>query len=236
LRCGLGLTAVRSSIVGICVVGVDVGSVAASNFAWAGFDAPSQEVAGRGDNPFSAALHLAAGLSQGLAALVVEAPMSVPVPPGADGENGWRALGRKRSGEGARPWSASAGASALATGLAQGAWMLRELASRSPGLAATTQPGMWRGVGAQLLLAEAFVSGSHKPRGHTADQHAADAEAAGLAFVKLLAGPEPITSRVVCSPRQPFNLLAAMAMWAGLRISPDELRAEVLVAVPGWPG
>jgi len=34
---------------------------------------------------------------------------------------------------------------------------------------------------------------------------------------------------VRCSPQDPFNLLAAMALWAGLRIDHAELHAEVLV-------
>ena len=51
-----------------------------------------------------------------------------------------------------------AGAAALATGLAQGAWMLRQLAVVVPGLAVTTWPGSWRRGGAQLLLAEAFIT------------------------------------------------------------------------------
>jgi hypothetical protein len=52
---------------------------------------------------------------------------------------------------------------ALATGLAQGAWMLRQLAVTVPGLAATTQPRSWRHGAAQLLLAEAFITASGKP-------------------------------------------------------------------------
>jgi hypothetical protein len=38
-----------------------------------------------------------------------------------------------------------------------------------------------------------------------------------------------LASAVCCAPRQSFNLLAAMALWAGLRIDPGELRADVLV-------
>jgi hypothetical protein len=45
----------------------------------------------------------------------------------------WRGLGKARDGEGNRPWPAGAGAGALATGLAQGAWMLRRSPQPSPG-------------------------------------------------------------------------------------------------------
>ena len=81
----------------------------------------------------------------------------------------------------------------------------------------------------QLLLAEAFVTAAGKPEPLPAGQHAADAAAAGLALVELLDSPGTLTSAVRCSPQESFNLLTAMALWAGLRIGPDELRAEVLV-------
>jgi hypothetical protein len=95
------------------------------------------------------------------AALLLEAPMSVPVPGGQP--DAWRGLGEAHCGERNRPWSAGAGAGALATGLAQGAWMLRQLAVTVPGLAARTQPRSWRHGAAQLLLAEAFITASGKP-------------------------------------------------------------------------
>jgi hypothetical protein len=84
---------------------------------------------------------LASALRPGTqAALLLEAPIAVPVPGGE--LDAWRRLEKARDGEGNRPWSAGAGAGALATGLAQGAWMLRQLAVTVPGLVATTQPGL----------------------------------------------------------------------------------------------
>ena len=62
-----------------------------------------------------------------------------------------------------------------------------------------------------------------------AASHLADAAAAGLALLEMLDSPATLTSSVRCSPQEPFNLLAAMALWAGLRIDPAELQAEVLV-------
>lgn len=61
-----------------------------------------------------------------------------------------------------------------------------------------------------------------------AGQHAADAAAAGKEFVGRLRGDE-VVSDVGCAPHAPLNLLAAAAMWAGLRIDPDELRKDVIV-------
>ena len=214
---------------GTRVVAADIGSVRPpSKFAWAAFDAPGRDLIKVGKDPETAVSMLAPGLMAGAqAALLLEAPMTVPVP--GSKPNEWRGLGRARDGEGNRPWSAGAGAGALATGLAQGAWMLRQLAATVPRLTATTQPGSWRGGGAQLLLAEAFVTAAGKPEPLPAGQHAADAAAAGLALVELLDSPETLTSTVCCSPQQSFNLLTAMALWAELRIDPGELRAEVLV-------
>ena len=148
---------------GIRVVAVDIGSVGqSSKFAWAAFDAPGRDLIADGTDPETAVGELAPGLLAGAqAALLLEAPMSVPVPDAQPGA--WRRLGKARKGEGNRPWSAGAGAASLATGLAQGAWMLRQLATSVPALAATTQPRSWQRGGAQLLLAEAFITAAGKP-------------------------------------------------------------------------
>jgi hypothetical protein len=196
--------------------------------AWAAFDAPGRDLIKTGEDPDMAVSMLTPGLVAGApAALLLEAPMAVPVP--GSKPDAWLGLGKARDGEGNRSWSAGAGAGALATGLVQGAWMLRQLTATVAGLAATTQPGSWRRGDAQLLLAEAFITAAGKPEPLPAGQHAADAAAAGLALVELLDSPEPLTSAVCCSPQQSFNLLTAMALWAGLQTDPGELRAEVLV-------
>ena len=90
--------------------------------------------------------------------------------------------------------------------------MLRQLAATVPGLAATTQPGSWQRGAAQLPLAEAFIRAVGKPEPLPADQHVADAAAAGLAFVGLLDSPGTLTCAVSCSPQESFILLAAMAL------------------------
>jgi hypothetical protein len=221
---------------GTRVVAVDIGSVASpSKFAWAAFDAPGRGLVDSGEDPESAVSALVPGLlASAQAVLLLEAPMSVPVP-GAQPDT-WHGLGKARNGERNRPWSAGAGAGALATGLAQGAWMLRQLADLVPGLAVTTQFGDWQPGGPQLLLGEAFITAAGKPKPLAVSQHLADAAAAGLALLDMLDSPATLTSSVCCSPREPFNLLAAMALWAGLRIGPAELRLEVLVvAARPWP-
>jgi hypothetical protein len=208
------------------VVAVDIGSVRTpSRFAWAAYDAPGLAPIAVGNNPEAVADVVAAGIADGWrAALLLEAPMAVPVPDVV----GWRSLGTARSGEGNRAWSAGAGAGVLATGLAQTAWILQAVAGHRVPLTVTTQADRWRRGQARLLLAEAFVSGTGKPVPVSGDQHVADAAAAGKEFVRRL-DHDAFDSDVQCAPATALNLLAATAMWAGLTIDRDELRSDVLV-------
>lgn len=215
--------------VSIRVVAVDVGSIKPpSRFAWAALDTPERRLIADGEDPETAVQAVLGGLrAGGRAAVLFEAPMSVPVPPAQHDQ--WSLLGRARYGDRDRPWSAAAGAGVLATGLAQGAWMLGRLAAAEPDLTVTTQPAEWMNGDAPLLLAEAFVSGAGKPVPLPAGQHAADAAAAALALAERLDDDEGLVSDVRCAPQHAFNLWAAMAMWARLRIDPEELRQEILV-------
>ena len=212
------------------VIGVDVGSVALGRFAWAAVDAPALSLADQGSDPETAVRALAGGLvSTGRSALVLEAPVAVPVP-AADRTDGWRELGRARSGEGNRPWSAGAGAGVLATGVAQAAWLLARLREALPDTAATTRPDRWSSAdGPPLLLAEALVSGAGKPVPTAAGPHAADAEAAARALAERLPDLPSLASDVRCTPHRPFNLFTAAALWAGLDIAPEELHSDVVV-------
>jgi hypothetical protein len=94
---------------GTRVVAVDVGSLGPpSKFAWAAFDAPGRDLVEDGADPESAVSALLPGLLAGIqAVLLLEAPMSVPVPGGQP--DAWRGLGKARRGERNRPWSAGAG-------------------------------------------------------------------------------------------------------------------------------
>ncbi len=213
-------------VMGIRVVAVDAGSVGApSAFAWAGFDAPARQVLLSGNDPQTAVSALVGGLAWGgRAVLLWETPLPVPVPPA---QEGWRMPGKAPDGEGGRPWPTGAGV--LAAGLDQGTWMLRQLAAAVPGLSATTQPDPWQNGVARLLLAGAFVFASGKSVPLSASQDAADVAAAGQALVELLAAPEPLAAKLRSSPQGSFNLLTAMALWAGLSIDPCELNEDVLV-------
>jgi hypothetical protein len=195
---------------GIRVVAVDAGSVRPpARFAWAAFAPPARAAIRSGNDPRSAVSAVVAGLAWGgQAALLLASPPPDPVP---------------------------AEAGVLATGPAPGAWMLSQLAAAVPGLSATTQPDQWQASASPLLLAEASVPGSGKPGPRSAVQAAADAEAAGLALVDLLNTSAPLAPSIGCSPHAPFNLLAAMAVWAGLGIDPSELSQDVLV-ITAHPG
>ncbi|GAA2225678.1 hypothetical protein [Streptomyces nogalater] len=211
------------------VVGVDIGSVKSpSKFAWAVVDSPERTVLSCGDDPEGAVQALVQSLAEhGSAVLAVEAPMAVPVPEPDSDE--WRWLGRARTGEGNRPWSAGAGAGALATGLAQTAWMLARLHTLAPRATATTQSQRFTAGEANLLLTEAFVSGTGKPVPVTTGQHAADAEAAARATLTYLTDGSNGFPLVECAPRRPLNLLALLAGWADIPVPRDELHLDVLV-------
>jgi hypothetical protein len=87
----------------------------------------------------------------------------------------------------------------------------------------------WLDGSAQLLMAEALVSGMGKPVAVPAGQHAADAIAAATALAdRVMASREPM-SDVRCAPHLPLNLAAVMAMWGGLGINPEELYQDVFV-------
>jgi hypothetical protein len=107
--------------------------------------------------------------------------------------------------------------------------MLRQLAALVPGLAVTTQFRDWQSGGAQLLPTEAFITAVGKPEPLAAASMPPMRQPPGWALLEMLDSPTAPTSSVCCSPQESFSLLAAMALWAGLRIASGELQAEVLV-------
>jgi hypothetical protein len=105
----LGSSGVSLLSMRIRMVAADIGSVRPpSKFAWAAFDSPDPDVIADGTDPEAALSVLAQGLLAGVqSALLLEAPMAVPVP--GNGRDEWRSLGKARAGERNRPWSAAAG-------------------------------------------------------------------------------------------------------------------------------
>ena len=209
------------------VVGVDVGSVRRSGgFSWAALDEERRH--GQDDPTVLADLivdHLRSG---GRVALAFECPLTVPVPDGPH----WLDLGRARTGEGNRPWSAGAGTGALATGLVQVAWTCKYIVDRVPNLGrVTTQLEPFADGSAQLLLTEAMVTDEGKPEPVDGRQDQADATAAAHRLAEIVASWRSASvSDVSCQPHAAFNLAAAAALYAEMRIDSAELRMDIVVA------
>jgi len=203
---------------GLQVFCADVGSIARGSFAWArrtpGFN---PEELHQPKSIESLASSVVQALRDGEpVALGFEAPLFVPVPENPD------LLGKARPCDAPSPaWSSSVGASVLATAMAQIPWTLRFIYERIPDLRAHVQ---WQPFAEQqqgLLLWEAFVSGTAKGKTHEQDA------AAGIeAFCDQLPNPgEPSAAET----ERPFSLLAAAAIWAGLDLPTDAIRADCLL-------
>ena len=109
------------------------------------------------------------------------------------------------------------------------AWVLERVGSEVPGLACTTRPEVWLSGEVDLLVWEAFVSGTDKPVPADTTQHAADAAAAAHTFADRLEAGTVGESDVVCEPMSAFNLAAAAAVYARLTIAVDEIRLPAQV-------
>lgn len=191
------------------VVAVDVGSVTKGNVAW------YSTVGLTGESLEQLVRHVTNELRERRVALGFECPTWVPVP------RAERLLGSARSADGNRAWSASAGATSMATGMAQICWVLRELGSEfNRPVNATVIKDRWRGglftPGTSLLLWEAMVAGGGK-----GSSHSDDARKAVDAFLSNRGVPSRGDSGTA------FNVLVAAGAWAGLSIRRDEL------SVPG---
>jgi hypothetical protein len=179
----------------------DVGSVKAVNFGWARTISDASIVE---EDDASSPADLAVAVLNELSAdrpvaLGFECPLFVPVPAAAV------TLCSARVGEGNRPWSAGAGAGALATGLVQAAWVLATIRAGCPEgpLFLDWEAFMARRRG--LLVWEAFVTAGAK--GST---HVNDAEIAVAAFSRAL--PNPAAASAVSAER-PLSLAGAVAVW-----------------------
>lgn len=149
-------------------------------------------------------------------ALGFEMPLFLPVPHDS------ALLGKARPiDKGAPAWSSSTGASAMATGIVQAAWVLQALHGRVPDIPVFVQ---WEPFSAErtgLLVWEAFVTRDAK--GGT---HEEDAVIGVNAFCDQLPTPGDPEAREV---EGPLSLAAALAMWAGWELSYDELRQAGVV-------
>jgi hypothetical protein len=185
----------------LAILCADIGSVAKKRFAWAELTPKQEWVSGTDIEVFAA--RIADNLDRGNAtALGFECPLYVPI-----AEEPER-LTSKRSGEGNRPWCAGAGSGALATGLAEVAWLLETVqrSIRRPESAYLRWPDFTAG-GRGLFLWEAFVSGTSKR-----ESHEGDATAAVEAFHAAL--PDPHLSNALTVTRA-FSLIGAAMLRTG---------------------
>lgn len=165
----------------------DLGSVARGNFGWFGRLTTGQSASGT-DMP-KLATAVSDRLNRGeVVALGFEAPMFVPF------RDDPARLTKRRNGETNPNWIGGPGSAVLATGLAQVPWILREMKSK---MKVTGRPTLrWEVFAAgeaNLLLWEAFVSGSAKGR-----DHVDDARIAVNAFRKVL--PNPVQKNAISEP------------------------------------
>jgi len=185
----------------LCVVCADIGSVKSGKFGWAallvGTDRKSDRLDDHGTLPSALGSYVAKQLAAGTAvALGFECPLWIPL---AASE---KELTSGRPDEGNRPWSASGGATVLASSLPIITWTLREIAR---GLAATGRSARdiplsldfesFKNDPQGLLVWEAFVSGKDKriktqvPK--NVDNHIRDAIRGAKAFIARWRKPGP---------------------------------------------
>lgn len=206
----------------------DTGSVTGRNrnFGWARTISTEERIEhghGGADEIRKLVEMVAADLAPGQpVALGFEFPLFVPVNRNAE-HLGSHRPGEVVSGE-SRPWAASGGACALATGLAQVAWILSELR-----LCRIEHPVHleWARFATErrgLFLWEAFVTGAAKRL-----THGEDALAAVEAFRSAL--PEPMCANAVEAER-PLSVIGAALLWSGWSTDAALLHTPCLVIKP----
>jgi hypothetical protein len=190
----------------------DVGSVPKGNFGWWSSNGPS------GDRPSTLVDYLVSALDDGKpVALGFECPLFLPL------HHDEMYLTNGRPGERSRAWSATAGCGALATGLVEVAWVLRETGLR---LNSPTQAYLsWDSfvaAGTGLFLWEAFVSGKEKGANHIAD-----AELGARALMNAL--PNPKAANAVACESEVYSLVGAALLRTGWTTDISVLQQPCLV-------
>ena len=200
----------------------DAGSVSKGNFHWvksASIDEASDKVEKLAEN---IVMELNAGRK---VALGYESPLFVPLPPSHE------KLGSSRDGEctpetGNRPFNAGAGASLFATGIQSLVWVLDCIKSRRPSTTACTSLDEFRSGAAEMLVWEAFVSGTEKAK---PPSHVGDAKLAVTAFTEAM--QRDSTSSAI-RDESVFSLAGAAILRAGLSADLTLLQQPCLVLRP----
>lgn len=200
----------------------DAGSASKGNFHWvssASIDGASDKVDQLVENIVS---QLEAGRK---VALGYESPLFVPLP------STHEKLGKARDGEctpetGNRPFNAGAGASLFATGIQSLVWVLSRIKYRRPATTACTSLVHFRSGVVEMLVWEAFVSGSEKAK---PPSHAGDARLAVRAFNAAMQSDRPVSA---IRDDSVFSLAGAAILRAGLSDDMTLLRQPCLVLRP----
>ena len=184
----------------LAVYSADVGSVSAKNFGWAGPTTKGPQRTGADIAELVRGVSSELGLGTKVA-LGFECPLFVPL------RRDPSELTKARVGE-PQAWAAAAGATSLATGLVQTAWVLGRILKAVP-----VPPPLFLSwtrfeeAPSGLLLWEAFVTGKAKT-----GSHEGDAAVAVDAFMESL--PDPPSRSIVREP-EVFSLVAAAAFSVG---------------------
>lgn len=198
----------------------DIGSVKRSKFGWASRCIGPDPRESGGTDIQELVKHVASDLNSGhKVALGFECPLWIPV--SCDPKK----LTSARDGDRDRSWSAAAGATSLATGLTETAWILSRIRKASPHVKAYLDWPPFVSAERGLFLWEAMVTGKKKSASHEGD-----AAAAACAFIKAAKG-HCLTSDVT-SPHKVRSLIGTALLWAGWSNDLQLLRTPCVVISP----
>jgi len=200
----------------------DAGSAAKGNFHWVCSDSVCEPSSSTRELPELIVGYLDQGRK---VALGYECPLFVPIP------EQHSHLGKARCGEctpatGNRPFNAGAGAAIFATGIQSLCWVLNEVKNQRISTQATTSWTQFRTGEAELLIWEAFVSGSEKA---SPPSHTGDAKLAIDAFLALQHEECPASA---ITNQDVFSIAGAAILHADLSKDLELLREPCLVLRP----
>ena len=207
----------------IAVFCADIGAVKSNHFGWYGATPSSEATSGTDIHQLVEAV--AGNLKKRQpVALGFECPLFVPL---ADEPS---KLTASRHGEGNRAWSAAAGPSALATGLVEVLWILREIRRNCGDNERAFLD--WKSFCKRcsgLFLWEAFVSGKRESR-----THIGDAELAVRSFCDSLPDPESASAVRCADGTEVYSLIGAALLRSGWAADVRLLSRPCLVIKSAW--
>ena len=206
------------SLDSLVVYCADIGSVMRGKFGWASCCAVPKPRMTKDSDIQRLVTQVTRDLNSGRkVALGFECPLWVPVTCDP------RGLTSARDGDGNRAWSAAAGATSLATGLTETAWILSRIRGETQDVEAYLDWPRFKDVKHGLFLWEALVTGEEK-----SDSHQSDAAVAVDAFMRAL----PNLKSDITSPHKVRSLIGAALLWAGWSNDLSLLKTRCVVISP----